>query len=190
VVGNKSRAGFRRLSLPSSHALHTSAWSDVDLEEGRASIRQTVIPVNHKIQFGAPKTGKGRRVVGLDARTVAVLKAHRQRQLELRMSLGAGWNHHDLVFASPIGEPMHPERFSEAFDRMVKRLELPRIPLHGLRHSWATLALQAGVHPKVVQERLGHSTISVTLDIYSDAIPATQTVRRREVVSLVFGDRR
>jgi integrase len=164
-------------------------WGDVDLQQGRASIHQTVIPVAHKVQFGTPKTGKGRRVVGLDGRTVTALRAHRQRQLELRMSLGAGWNHHDLLFTKPTGEPLHPERFSRAFDRIVNRLGLPRIPLHGLRHTWATLALRAGVHPKVVQERLGHASISITLDIYSHAIPAMQTDAAERVVSLVFGDR-
>jgi integrase len=161
-------------------------WSDVDLDRGRASIRQTVIAVDHKVQFGSPKTGKSRRAVELDARSVAVLRSHRQRHLELRMSLGAGWDQSALVFSKPTGEPLHPERFSRSFDRIVKRLGLPHIPLHGLRHTWATLALRAGVHPKVVQERLGHATISITLDIDSHAVPAMQTDAAERVVSLVF----
>jgi integrase len=162
-------------------------WSDVDLDVGRASIIQTVIPVNHKVQFGSPKTDKGRRSITLDGRTTASLKGHRQRQLELRMSLGAGWAGHDLVFTKELGEPLHPERFSRTFDQHVERLQLPHISLHGLRHTWATLALQVGVHPKVVQERLGHSSISITLDTYSHAVPAMETDAAEKVASLVLG---
>jgi integrase len=72
------------------------------------------------------------------------------------------------------------------FDKLVVRYGLPRISLHGLRHTWATLALQAGVHGRIV-ERLGHSSISITLDIYSHAIPAMQTDAAERVASLVFG---
>jgi integrase len=162
-------------------------WGDIDLAAGRASVRQTVIAVAHHVQFGSPKTAKGRRVVSLDARTVATLRAHRQRQLKERMLMGAGWRDHDLVFAKPTGEPLHPERFSREFDRRVERHGLPKITLHGLRHTWATLALRAGVHPKVVQERLGHANVSITLDIYSHATPAMQEQAAERVATLVFG---
>ncbi|MGZ6907154.1 MAG: tyrosine-type recombinase/integrase [Acidimicrobiia bacterium] len=83
----------------------------------------------------------------------------------------AGYRDHGLVFAKVTGEPLHPERVSREFDRRVTRWSLPRIPLHGLRHTWATLALRAGVHPRVVQERLGHATIAITLGIYSHVSP-------------------
>jgi len=163
-------------------------WSDVNLEEGHASIRQTVIAVNHEIRFGTPKTAKGRRSIALDGRTVAALRGHRQRQLEERMLLGAGWRDHDLIFTKVTGEPLHPERFSREFDRAVQRHEIPRLTLHGLRHTWASLALQAGVHPKVVQERLGHSTVGITLDIYSHVLPAMQTNAAETVAALVLGE--
>lgn len=89
--------------------------------------------------------------------------------------MGAGYVDHDLVFAWPDGRTYHPERFSRSFVRLVNRWGLPPLSVHGLRHTWATLALQSGVHPKVVQERLGHSSIAVTMDIYSHVLPAMET---------------
>ncbi len=78
-----------------------------------------------------------------------------------------GFTDHGLVFCRLDGGPLHPERCSRMFDREIAKTELPRIRLHDLRHSWASLALSAGVHPKVVQERLGHASIGITLDVYS-----------------------
>jgi len=92
--------------------------------------------------------------------------------LSVVLLVGRAYRDHDLVFAMPDGRPLHPERFSREFTQTVERSPLPRIRLHDLRHTWATLALQAGVQ---VQERLGHSTIAVTLDTYSHVIPAMQS---------------
>jgi integrase len=88
------------------------------------------------------------------------------KSLAERLLMGAGLTDHGLVFCRPDGGPLHPERFSREFTRAVANTDLPRIRLHDLRHSWATMALQAGVHPKVVQERLGHAGIAITLDTY------------------------
>ena len=88
--------------------------------------------------------------------------------------MGEGWRDHDLVFSKVDGNPIHPERFSREFSRRVLRWGLPKLTLHGLRHTWATLALKAGVHPKVVQERLGHSNISITLNTYSHVTAGMQ----------------
>jgi integrase len=98
---------------------------------------------------------------------VAVLSEHRQRQITERLLMGSGFTDHGLIFCRPDGGPLHPERFSRTFVTEAARAGLPRIRLHDLRHSWATMALSAGVHPKVVQERLGHSGIGITLDVYS-----------------------
>jgi len=142
-------------------------WPDVDFGAARLSVVQTIIAVNHEVRVGSPKTAKGRRTVALDQGTVAGIRAHRKRQLAERLLMGAGFIDHDLVFCRPDGGPLHPERFSRTFDREVAKTDLPRIRLHDLRHTWATLALGAGVHPKVVQERLGHASIGITLDVYS-----------------------
>ena len=76
-----------------------------------------------------------------------------------------------LAFCGPDGRPLHPERVYQAFRRALIRHKLPAIPLHGLRHTWATIALQTGIHPRVVQERLGHSNIAITLQTYSHVLP-------------------
>ena len=161
-------------------------WSDLDLAGGRLAVRQTVIAVHHKVEFGTPKTAKGRRTVMLDVVTVAALREHRKRQAAERLSIGAGWIDLDLVFAAADGTPLHPERFSRTFTEHVARLGLPAVPLHALRHGWATLALAAGVHPKVVQERLGHATIAITLDIYSHATSGLHSDAAEQVAGLVF----
>jgi integrase len=164
-------------------------WSDLDLANGRLAVRQTVIAVHHKVEFGTPKTAKGRRTVMLDVATMAALREHRKRQAAERLNIGAGWTDLDLVFAAPDGAPLHPERFSRTFTEHVARLGLPAVPLHALRHGWATLALAAGVHPKVVQERLGHATISITLDIYSHVTTGLHSDAAEQVAGLVFGGR-
>jgi integrase len=81
---------------------------------------------------------------------------------------------------------LHPDRFSKVFDYQVEKSGLPRIRLHDLRHTWATLALHQGIHPKVVSERLGHSTIAMTMDVYSHAVPNLQKEAADQVAALVF----
>lgn len=158
-------------------------WNDVDLEAGRMSVRQSLTVVNHRLVFESPKTARGTRPIALDAGTVGVLREWRRRQLEERMLLGAGWPDTGLVFTDPLGHPAHPEAFSKVFDRRVARWGLPHLTVHGLRHTWATLALVAGVHPRVVQERLGHSTIAITLQTYSHVTATLHDEAARSVAS-------
>jgi len=144
-------------------------WSDIDLETGRAQINQTVIAIGWNVHFGQPKTQAGRRPIALDPATVEVLREHQRGILARPASAGTGGD--QLVFCEPDGAPCHPERVYQAFRRAVIRHRLPPIPLHGLRHTWATLALQMDVHPRVVQERLGHSNVAITLQTYSHVLP-------------------
>ncbi len=95
------------------------------------------------------------------------------------------WPDHDLVFTQPDGSPVNPDWFSRRFRKLCVRAGLPPIRLHDVRHTWATLALQAGIHPKVVSERLGHSTIAITLDIYSHVTPSMQSEAADLVASLI-----
>lgn len=161
-------------------------WSDVDLEAGRVSITQTVIAVGYKVSFSTPKTDNGRRSVALDPAVVNALRAHRVRQAEERLA-AATYADLDLVFARPDGSPLHPDNFSQSFDNHVRAVGLPRIRLHDLRHTHATLALQAGVHPLVVSKRLGHGSVTVTLDVYSHAIPEMQEEAAARVAAVVWG---
>lgn len=162
-------------------------WSDVDLDEGRAVFRQTLTAIAHEIQVTTTtKSGKA-RPIELDQATVAALRGVRARQAEERLLLGAGYSDHDLVFAQADGSPVHPEYFSMAFDRRVARYKLPRIRLHDLRHTWATLALSAGVDVKIVSERLGHASAKITWDIYQHVTPTMQANAAETVAQLIFG---
>jgi integrase len=164
-------------------------WAALDLENRRCSIRQTITAIDHHLHTaGGTKTDSSRNI-GLDARTVAALRTWRTRQAEERLLLGPGYEDHDLVFCHPDGRPYHPERFSREFDRMVAYQGAPRIRLHDLRHTWATLALQAGVPLKVVSVRLGHATTAVTADVYSHVTPGMQTDAAEKVADLIFGAR-
>jgi integrase len=162
-------------------------WSDVDLEAGRVVIRQTVSAIAHQIRV-QPRTKSGKpRTIALDALTVVALRAVRARQAQERLLLGSDYEDRDLVFARPDGRPQHPEHFSMAFERRISRYELPRIRLHDLRHTWATLALAAGVDVKIVSERLGHASAKITWDIYQHVTPTMQTDAAETVARLIFG---
>jgi integrase len=141
----------------------------------------------HQAAIGEPKTARGRRTIDLDVATVAALKEHRKRQAEERLLMGSGWRDHGLVFCRVDGGPLHPEQFSTTFRRRIRQLGLRPIRLHDLRHGWATLALAAGVHPKVVQERLGHASIGITLDTYSHVTASLHTQAAEQVAAMIFG---
>ena len=115
---------------------------------------------------------------------MAVLREHRKRLAAERLLIGSGWTDNDLVFCHVDGTMLHPERFTRGFSDAVRRLGLPAIRLHDLRHGWATLALQAGIHPKVVQERLGHANIGITLDTYSHVIAGLHEDAAEQVAAL------
>jgi len=98
---------------------------------------------------------------------------------------GPAFQDHDLVFCLADGRPLHPDRLTQMFRDRSRASGLPYLTLHGLRHSHATQMLRAGVHPKVVQERLGHSSIAITLDTYSHAIPAMQEDAAQRAAALI-----
>lgn len=162
-------------------------WSDVDLEHGRLSISQQRAKGGGTVAAGPTKTRRSRRLVSIDPATVTALRGHRKRQAEERLLFGAGYTDEGLVFCREDGVPLHPDRVTQLFRRHSAAAGLPWIKVHGLRHTHATLMLQAGVHPKVVQERLGHSSIAITLDTYSHAIPAMQEDAADRLAALVDG---
>ena len=167
-------------------------WSDVDLDGRRLSVAQTLTTINDQVFLGPTKTLRSRRRIALDKATVAALRAHRSRQLKERLAVGFGrGERQDLVFAEVDGTTLHPDRFTAAFKRHVRDSGLPELRgPHGLRHTWATLALQAGVHPKVVSDRLGHATIAVTIDTYSHVAPSLDAGAADTVAAQIFGGRK
>jgi integrase len=161
-------------------------WSDVDLDAGRLRVVQTIIQVRSKVTVGEPKTARGRRPIALDAGTVTVLREHRKQSLEERMLVGPDFDDRGLVFHQPDGSCLRPDAVSATFVRRVRQAGLPRLTLKGLRHTWATLALERGIHPRVVQERLGHSTIAITLGIYSHVAPTLHDEAAEIVAGLLL----
>ena len=171
-------------------------WSDVDLAHGSAAIRQQVIPLPKPGGTGregriVPGTkGGDSRVIELDRRTVAMLKAWKKDQARERIALGASYDDHGLVFPRFDGGPFHPEAFSKTFYRRVRQrgfADLPTIRLHDLRHTWATLALEAGVDIAVVSKRLGHSSPVVTWQTYQHVRKGMQTDAAERVANAIFG---
>ena len=161
-------------------------WADVDLDSGRARVLQTLVQVGSKVSVGEPKTTQGRRGLSLDPATVSVLREHRRRMAQERLLVGPDFNDLGLIFHKPDGTWLHPNAVSEVFLRRGASYGLPRLTLHGLRHTWATLALERGIHPNVVQERLGHSTITITLGIYSHVSPTLHDEAAALVADLVL----
>lgn len=162
-------------------------WADVSLEDDRLSVRQQLTLLHNVLNFSDPKTSRSRRTIDLDPETVKVLRRHRASQSQQRLRWGEAYTDHDLVFCREDGTPMNPDRLTVLFQGMVKRSGLAKIRLHDLRHTNATLALEAGVPPKVISDRLGHATVAFTMDVYAHAVPALQAEAARRVGALIFG---
>ena len=142
-------------------------WSDVDLAAGRITIARARVTSGYKVSEQFPKTKKGRRVLPIGPDTVAALQTQAARQADDAAAWGDAWYDSGFVFTTEDGQPVHPDRVSKIFEKAVAGAPVPRIRLHDLRHTCATLLLRAGVHPRIVQEMLGHANIGITLDTYS-----------------------
>lgn len=123
-------------------------------------------------EYAEPKTKRSRRTVAIPASVVAVLRAHRKRQAEEQLWAGSRWQDEGLVFTTSIGTPLMGGDVTKRFQAALKAAGLPRLRFHDLRHGCASLLLAQGVHPRVVMEQLGHSTIALTMNVYSHVIPA------------------
>ncbi len=149
-------------------------WSDIEFGTGETSVQRTLEQTSEGLRFKEPKTQKASRTVTIPAIAVDALKAHKVHQAERRLMLGPAYEDHGLVFARDDGSPWPPDTFSTAFAVLIRRSSLPHVRFHDLRHSHASQLLRQGVHPKVVSERLGHSSVKTTLDIYSHVVPGMQ----------------
>lgn len=150
-------------------------WSDLDWRTKQLKIqRQLQRQNNGGLVFSEPKSAAGKRSIILSAVMIAKLHDQQERQYKEMLAAGADWQENDLVFPSVIGTPLDHSNLFKDFKEILKRAELPNIRFHDLRHTAATLMLQQGVHPKVVQERLGHSDIALTLNTYSHVLPSMQ----------------
>jgi integrase len=145
---------------------------DLHAPEG-ATVRMNVTSVvaNGKVTEGGGKSQTSRRPMAIDTYTTVVLRAHLNLLHQEKEAFGEGYHDHGLVFCWEDGSPIYPDTITEKFNALVDRAGLPLITLHGVRHSYATIALRSGTHPKIVSSRLGHSTVAFTLDTYSEDVP-------------------
>jgi integrase len=148
-------------------------WKDVDLERGTLRVGRALVREAGRHVLGETKTRRGRRQINLTPRAVSTLKAHCKKQLEEKIKLTGLHRDHGLIFATRVGTPINPENLvNRSFKPLLERASLPEIRFHDLRHTCATLLLGRRVHPKLVQELLGHATIAMTLDTYSHYMPS------------------
>lgn len=150
-------------------------WSDIDFQTKTLRIQRifTRAPGNRYIE-AEPKTKKSKRPVMLTARVVDLLQQHQKRQLEAKTKAGKFWEDNNLVFCTSLGTPLNPNKVLERFGTLLKKAELPHMRFHDLRHSAASILFAMKVHPKIVQELLGHHQISMTMDLYSHMLPSMQ----------------
>lgn len=150
-------------------------WPDVNLDSAALSVTQGLHRViGEGLVATLPKTPQSRRRIALSQDTVSLLRFHKARQAAARLEAGPAWQDGGWVFARPDGRPIDPNDVTRAFTRIIRAAGLHGVRFHDLRHTHATLMLTQGVHPKVVSERLGHSTVTITLDTYSHVLPGLQ----------------
>ncbi len=150
-------------------------WSDINLDKKTIQVQRifTRVPGQRYIE-AEPKTKKSRRSVSLTSNAVELLKQHKKRQSEAKLKASSQWVENNLVFCTSLGTPYNPSKLLERFSTLLKRAGLPHMRFHDLRHSAATILLAMNVHPKIVQELLGHNQISMTMDLYSHVLPGMQ----------------
>jgi len=150
-------------------------WQDIDFEAMSLHVSRTV---NHLGSYGyvenEPKTARSRRKIMVPQFVIEVLHEHKARQAEARLKAGSKWKEQDLVFPNTSGGFIYPDVLLNQFRKLLKNAGLPHMRFHDLRHSAATILLSMGVHVKVVQELLGHSAITMTMDVYSHVLPSMQ----------------
>ncbi|RLL73827.1 site-specific integrase [Ochrobactrum soli] len=160
-------------------------WKHVDFEGSRIFVIESAEQTNKETRYKEPKSGKG-RVVDLPTSVTKALQTHRAKQAENLLLLGIRLNDDNFIVADHEGKPLQPRSLTDAWQDLIKsNPELPRIRFHDLRHTHATQLLAAGVHPKIASERLGHSTIGITLDLYSHVMPGMQANAAAQIDAMI-----
>ncbi|SDY34816.1 site-specific integrase [Thermoactinomyces sp. DSM 45892] len=166
-------------------------WKDVDLEKRTISISYSLQRVKKKgLQLRpATKTEGSRRSLAISNSVVDMLKKVQTHQASNKLQVGEFYQDNGFVFSMSCGKPIDPHRVSKEFRHLVKKSDgIPYMSFHDLRHCHATLLLQQGEHPKVVSERLGHSTITLTMDTYSHVLPNMQKEAADKLDKFLFED--
>lgn len=150
-------------------------WDDIDLDAGTLTVRRILSrvqgPHGTEPDFGEPKTSKSRRMVSLPSEAVQALRAHKAQQDRERLAAGDGWADYGMVFTTTLGTPLHSRNVLRDYKKALIRAGITEsFRFHDLRHAHATLMLRAGVSMKIASERLGHSAIGITMDLYTHAM--------------------
>jgi integrase len=161
-------------------------WHHVDLDAARLQITVSAEQTSQGVRIKSPKSGRS-RVVAMPALVVEELRRHRLKQAEELLRLGVRQSDDTYVCLQPNYKPWAPWNLSSTFAKLIKTTGLPRIRLHDLRHSHATHLLVANVHPKIVQERLGHANIGITMNLYSHVMPGMQDEAASRVDAVLRG---
>jgi integrase len=148
-------------------------WRSVDLDKGQLAVIASAEQTKAGVRYKEPKTGRT-RTVALPMIVVEELRAHRLEQAQELLRLGIRLSDESFVVAQADGSPLQPNSLTHEWTRLLGASALPRVRFHDLRHAHATHLLASGVHPKVASERLGHSKVGITLDLYSHVIPGMQ----------------
>ncbi|MGV3467360.1 MAG: tyrosine-type recombinase/integrase [Heyndrickxia sp.] len=149
-------------------------WADIDFENKKIHLVRSLARVNNRLIFKKVKTKRSKRPIAVSEGFLDILLDARQRQQQLKESLGEAFDDQDLVVCTMYGTPMDPRNILRQLASLSKKANVPYIAFHDLRHTHATLLLEKDIHPKIVAERLGHSRIQITLDRYSHVTPDMQ----------------
>jgi integrase len=164
-------------------------WRDLDFTRGTVTVQRALVRHKGSWRFEEPKTTRSCRTIPLQTSLLQQLRQHKREQAAERLKAGSLWEPYDLIFCSEIGTPHSiPNLTYRYFRPLLTQAELPQIRLYDLRHSHATLLLFAEEHPKIVSERLGHSTITLTLDTYSHVLPNMQQRATERLETLLSGE--
>jgi integrase len=159
----------------------------LDLDAGTLTMEDTRVVVNGKTEESDGKTESGNRTIALDPVTMAYLRRHLAMLDGERREFGIGYRDHAMLFCHPDGRPIHADTITRRFNRLVDRAGVPRIRLHDVRHTYATLSLDAGVEPKVVSDRIGHANMAYTLSIYTHHSTGRDGPAATKVAGVIFG---
>lgn len=149
-------------------------WENIDFYSGTIHLENNLVRANNKVILKETKTATGRRAVDISTNVVDVLKKIKKQKMHYKQLYGSSYHDNNFVCTWEDGRPFRPDYIPKAFAKILANADLPKIRFHDLRHTHASILLKSGVHPKVVQERLGHSSISITLDTYSHLVPSLQ----------------
>lgn len=176
----------RRTALIVCHAISIAitvvlpAWQDINFETGHIHIKQSLVYDEDGFRFTEPKTENSKRGILVHEKVVKALKKHKKTQNEFKLLFGNSYHDYDLIFCREDGKPVYPRTLALKFDKIIKNAEVPKIRIHDLRHTHATILMELGENPKIVADRLGHSSIRTTLDTYSHVTPSMQQETARK----------